>query len=143
MSHTPSVRINPMRAAVWVVLLVFVGYAAWASSKGYRQQSDDERGISEAYAFVIANGDISAELPCYCGCKDQDHASLDMCFVSRRDKQGRMVVRDVHAETCPICIDVALLAARLRREGADRAAIRQAVESQYGPHGPSQPVRQR
>lgn len=141
MAHTRSLRINPLRAAVWVVLLVFVGYAAWASIKGYRQQSDDEKDISEAYVFVIANGDISTKLSCYCGCKDQGHASLDMCFVTRRDKQGRMVVRDVHAETCPICIDVALLAARLRREGADSAAIMHVVESKYGPRTASQPLR--
>lgn len=143
MAQSSLVRLNPLRAAVWVALLVFVGYAAWASINGYRQQSDDQRGISEAYAFVIANGDISAELPCYCGCKDYGHASLDMCFVTRRDPQGRMVVRDVHAETCPICIDVALLAARLRREGADSSAIREAVESQYGPRAVPQPLRER
>lgn len=143
MSNTPSARISPLRAAVWVMLLAFVGYAAWATGNGHRQQSDDERNIFEAYAFGIANGDISAELPCYCGCKDRGHASLDMCFVARRDKEGRMVVRDEHAETCPICIEVALLAARLRRAGANTAAIRQAVESQHSPHAGSQPERQR
>lgn len=143
MSQLPSVSIGPLRTAVWVALLVFVGYAAWASITGYRKQSDDERRIFDAYAFVTANGDISAKLPCYCGCKDYGHASLDMCFVTRRDERGRMVVRDAHAETCPICIDVALLAARLRKEGADSAAISRAVESQYGPRPASQQSRPR
>ena len=117
-----------IRGAVWVALLSFVAWAGW----GYRQQNEVGQDIAEAYEFVIANGQVSTQLPCFCGCKQRGHASLDMCFVSRRDKAGRMIARDSHAETCDICIEVALLAAKLHKKNATPEEIKRAVQSQYG-----------
>lgn len=132
-SKAPQSAPRPLRLAVRSTLALFIGLAAWHSADGYRHQRAQEQRIATAYDFVVDNGDISEQLPCYCGCGEWGHASLDMCFVARRDRAGRMVARDEHAESCPICIDVALLAARLKTAGLTDAAIAEAVEAQYGP----------
>ena len=123
---------SPVRLAIRAALLVLLVYAVWTAVRGYAGQDEAHRHIAQAYAFVFEHGEITSHLPCFCGCgKREGHSSLDACFVSRRDAAGRMIARDAHAETCKVCIDVALDAARMRREGASVGEIQRAVETKY------------
>lgn len=127
----------PVRFAIRIALLSFVAYAAWTLVRGYWQQDEMHRKVAEAYEFVIQHGEVTSYLPCFCGCgKRESHSSLDSCFVTRRDKSGRMVSRDPHAETCKVCIDVAVDAKQMLRDGRTLTEIRSAVESKYAAEYP-------
>ncbi len=90
----------PVRLAIRVAVVSFVAYATWVAVQGYWRQHEAHREIAQAYEFVIRHGEVTSYLPCFCGCgRREGHSSLDSCFVSRRDKAGRMVSRDSHAET--------------------------------------------
>lgn len=126
--------VHVVRRAVRVLAAALLGYAVWLTARGYLQQTADKKRFRDAYEFVVANGQITRALPC--GCKAGDHSSLDMCFISRRDKNDRVLATDPHAETCPICVDVALIAARLHAQGADTGTILRAVEARYRANTP-------
>jgi len=47
--------------------------------------------VQEAYRFAIANPDILAQLPCYCGCGGIGHESHLDCFIERSNPDGSVV----------------------------------------------------
>lgn len=47
--------------------------------------------VQEAYRFAIANPEILAKLPCYCGCGSEGHRSDLDCFIERFDPDGSIV----------------------------------------------------
>lgn len=47
--------------------------------------------VQEAYRFAIANPDILAKLPCYCGCGSMGHKSDLDCFIERFNPDGTIV----------------------------------------------------
>jgi hypothetical protein len=61
-----------------------------------------------------------AQLPCYCHC-DQSvgHKSLHSCF------------EDEHAASCAVCVDEALLAYQLEKNGKTPTQIREQIIAQY------------
>ena len=121
-----------IRPGIRIILVALLAYSVWTVGRAYWQQDEAHRQIAQAYEFVIHNGDVTSHLACFCDCgKREGHGSLDSCFVSRRDAAGRMVSRDPHAETCKICIDVALAAQRMLSEGATLREIRSAVDAEY------------
>jgi hypothetical protein len=131
-AETGGPRRSAVRPLVQIALLALVAYAGWVAARGYWQQTEAQRQIAQAYAFVTEHGDVTSYLPCFCGCgKREGHASLDSCFVSRRDDAGRVVARDDHAETCRVCVEVALDAAHMLKEGASVLDIRRAVELKH------------
>ena len=62
-----------------------------------------------------------AQLPCYCHCdRSQNHKSLHSCFESE------------HGENCGICINEALLAYNLQKQGVAVNEIRSKIIAAYG-----------
>lgn len=121
------------RLLLRIVLVAVTVYMSWSIGRAYWNRDDDHRRIARAYDFVVRHGDVSSYLPCYCGCgKREGHSSLDSCFVSRRDEHGQVVSRSTHAETCKVCVDVALAAERLVEAGASVETVLQSIESDYG-----------
>ncbi len=59
-------------------------------------------------------------LYCYCDCKKHSgHKSLLTCYVDR------------HAEYCPVCMDEALVASKLHKEGMDALEIRRKIDKRF------------
>jgi hypothetical protein len=62
-----------------------------------------------------------AQLPCYCHCdRSQNHKSLHSCFESE------------HGENCGICINEALMAHNLQKQGVAVSEIRKKIIAAYG-----------
>jgi hypothetical protein len=74
----------------------------------------------EAYRAVGEIPQTIAQLPCYCYC-DQSigHKSLHSCF------------EDDHAAHCAVCVNEALEAYRLQKEGMTPEQIRERIVAQY------------
>ncbi len=126
------IRLNS-RLIVRVALVAVTVYTTWSIGRAYWTRDDAHRRIAQAYDFVMRHGEVTSYLPCYCGCgKREGHSSLDSCFISRRDEFGRVVSRSTHAETCRICIDVALAAERMVDGGANVGTVLASIESDYG-----------
>jgi len=70
----------------------------------------------EAYEAVKQIPAIIAQMPCYCHCdRGMGHKSLHSCF------------EDDHAAHCATCVDEALMAYRLQKEGLSAAQIRERI----------------
>lgn len=76
------------------------------------------------YEAAKAIPETLAQLPCYCYCdKGFGHKSLHTCFV------------DDHAAHCAICIDEAIVAYQLEKEGKLKPEqIRERIIAQFGSH---------
>ena len=62
-----------------------------------------------------------AQLPCYCHCdRGHNHKSLHSCFESE------------HGENCGICINEALMAYNLQKQGVAVSEIRRKIIAAYG-----------
>ena len=74
----------------------------------------------EAYRVVKEIPETIAQLPCYCHC-DQSigHKSLHSCF------------QDTHASQCTVCVNEALIAYNLQRNGMTPSQIRERIIAQY------------
>lgn len=76
--------------------------------------------IREAYEAVKLIPVTIAQLPCYCHCdRGMGHKSLHSCF------------EDDHAAHCATCVDEALMAYRLQKDGLSPAQIRERIVAQY------------
>lgn len=73
-----------------------------------------------AYRVAKEIPETLAQLPCYCHCdRGMGHKSLHSCF------------EDDHAAHCAVCVDEALLAARLQQSGLTPSQIREKIVAQY------------
>ena len=121
-----------VRRIVRLSILIFVIWGAFTLVRGYWQRDEQARETAQAYEFVEGHGELISHLACFCGCvKRNSHSSLDTCFVSRRDESGRVIARDPHAITCPVCISEARDAEHMLHEGKSAAEIRRAVDARY------------
>jgi hypothetical protein len=74
----------------------------------------------EAYEAVKQIPVTIAQLPCYCHCdRGMGHKSLHSCF------------EDDHASHCAICVDEALMAYRLQKEGLSAGQIRKQIIAEF------------
>ena len=74
----------------------------------------------DAYKAVGEIPQTIAQLPCYCHCDEGfGHKSLQSCFV------------DDHAAHCAVCVEEALAAYRLQKQGLSAAQIRERIISEY------------
>ena len=74
-----------------------------------------------AYLAAREIPEILAQLPCYCHCdRGHGHKSLHSCFESE------------HGEECGICINEALMASTLKKQGASVKEIRNQIIEAYG-----------
>ena len=72
----------------------------------------------EAYEAVSRIPATIAQMPCYCHCdRGMGHKSLHSCY------------EDDHAAHCAVCVDEALMAYRLQKEGLSPAEIRERIIS--------------
>ena len=95
-----------------------------AELKGLPPTLAPQAFVGKARAAYLAVGEIPqtiAQLPCYCYCDEgHGHKSLHTCFV------------DEHASHCAVCVDEALLAYSLHKEGRlSPAQIRERIVAQY------------
>ena len=75
---------------------------------------------SLGYASAKADPEIMEKLFCYCGCDLTDkHFTLLDCFTS------------MHGVDCHICQEEAILALKMRKDGASMADIQKAVDEKY------------
>ena len=74
----------------------------------------------DAYKAVGEIPQTIAQLPCYCHCDEGfGHKSLQSCFV------------DDHAAHCAICVEEALAAYKLHKQGLTAAQIRERIVAEY------------
>jgi hypothetical protein len=74
----------------------------------------------EAYRVVREIPETIAQLPCYRYCDESiGHKSLYSCF------------QDTHASQCAVCVNEALIAYNLQRNGMTPAQIRERIIAQY------------
>lgn len=78
--------------------------------------------VRDAYRAVREIPQTIAQMPCYCHCdRGMGHKSLYSCF------------EDDHASHCAVCVNEALLALKLEREGKlSPAQIRDRIVAEYG-----------
>jgi Protein of unknown function with PCYCGC motif len=78
----------------------------------------------EAYAAVKEIPATIAQMPCYCHCdRGMGHKSLHSCF------------EDDHAAHCAVCVDEALMAYRLQKEGLSATEIRTRIIAKFAEPG--------
>ena len=78
--------------------------------------------VRDAYRAVRETPQMIAQMPCYCHCdRGMGHKSLYSCF------------EDDHASHCAVCVNEALLAHKLEKEGKlTPAQIRDRIVEQFG-----------
>jgi hypothetical protein len=75
----------------------------------------------EAYEAAKKIPVVLAQMPCYCHCdRGMGHKGLHSCF------------EDDHAAHCATCVDEALLAYRLQKEGLSATRIRKQIIAEFG-----------
>ena len=78
----------------------------------------------DAYRAVREIPVTIAQMPCYCHCdRGMGHKSLYSCF------------EDDHAAHCAVCVNEALLALKLDKEGMSAPQIRDRINETFGDHG--------
>jgi len=92
--------------------------------------------VKQAYQFNVANPDVMAQIPCYCGCGSMGHTSNYSCYVSSVDADGK-VKYDTHALGCSICVDITQDTMRLLKQGKSVPEIKAYVDQTYAQYGPS------
>ncbi len=76
--------------------------------------------VATSYKAAREIPEILDSLYCYCDCKKHaGHKSLLTCYVDR------------HAANCDICINEALIARNMHKNGEDVIAIRKAIDGRY------------
>jgi hypothetical protein len=88
-----------------------------------------------AYRYAVANPDLLAHIPCYCGCAASGHRSNLDCYVKTRN--GASVTLDPHGFGCDTCASITLDAQELASRGLTHRAIREAVDARWGTTGPA------
>ena len=74
----------------------------------------------DAYRAVKEIPETIAQLPCYCYCDASiGHKSLHSCF------------EDKHASQCTVCVNEALIAYNMQKNGMPPAKIREYIVKQY------------
>ena len=75
--------------------------------------------VREAYQVAKDNPQVLAQLPCFCYCDTIGHKSLHSCY------------EDEHSTGCTVCIDSALTAKALTKEGKSPSEIRENLIAKY------------
>jgi Protein of unknown function with PCYCGC motif len=75
--------------------------------------------VRDAYKIAKEIPQTLAQLPCFCECDKTGHKSLLSCY------------EDDHSVGCPICLDSALLAGELKKEGLSDSLIRDKLITRY------------
>ncbi len=92
--------------------------------------------VQQAYQFAIANPEVLAQIPCFCGCGAMGHTSNYACYVAGENEDGSLEF-DHHALGCSICVDITQDTMRILKEGKSVPEIRAYIERTYAQYGPS------
>jgi hypothetical protein len=87
--------------------------------------------IKASYEFAARHPEVLRFVPCFCGCEQAGHKGNHDCFVSGRDKEGKVTSWEAHAIVCEVCLDVAYESLRMHTAGSSVQAIRDAIEKKY------------
>jgi len=92
-------------------------------------QEKDEH-IAAVYKIAYEYADVLEWIPCYCGCGETaGHRSSLNCFVAEiRDEE---VLWDDHGTRCNVCMEIAVEAAKLSKEGRSLKEIRNYIDEKY------------
>ncbi len=77
--------------------------------------------VREAYQVARDNPQVLAQLPCFCYCDTIGHKSLHSCY------------EDDHSTGCTVCIDSALTAKVLTKEGKSPSEIPREIDREVQP----------
>jgi hypothetical protein len=94
--------------------------------------------VTTAYRFAAEHPEILSYVPCFCGCERSGHTGNHECFVRQRNEAGDVIAFDEHGVECAVCIDVANRSRQMYEAGASVAAIRAAIDKEFGARNPSQ-----
>lgn len=89
-----------------------------------------EEVLRRVYEFAARNEHIVKYVPCFCGCEQLKHESVESCFISARTPDGR-VTWNRHGAGCPLCVDVMDAARELHAQGHSVADIRRLVVERF------------
>jgi len=92
------------------------------------------------YAFAGTTPEVLQHIPCYCGCRSQDHRSNHDCYVKRRSARGRVTEWNDHGMTCPLGPDITGDVMLWREQGKPLSTIRQKIDDEFGARGPGTPT---
>jgi hypothetical protein len=87
--------------------------------------------ITEVYKIAGANRDLLKSIPCYCGCGESaGHQHNGNCFI-KEEKADGSIVWDDHGTRCGVCMEIAVVASKLKQEGKSVKEIRQFIDQAY------------
>lgn len=116
----PPATVPPQKTDTRHVPAHYTAPPASAELRPVLAASQFEGKAREAYAAVKEIPVTIAQLPCYCHCdRGMGHKSLHSCF------------EDDHAAHCAVCVDEALMAYRLQKEGLSAAEIRTRIITKF------------
>ena len=87
--------------------------------------------IKATFEFAARHPEVLKFVPCFCGCEQAGHKGNHDCFVSGRDKEGKVTAWEPHGMVCEVCLDVAYESLRMHTAGSSVQAIRAAIEKKY------------
>lgn len=88
--------------------------------------------IKEVYQIASSVNDTLKSIPCYCGCGESaGHLHNGNCFI-KEVKQDGSVVWDDHGTRCGVCMEIAVVTAKMSMEGKSTKEIRTFIDKQYG-----------
>jgi hypothetical protein len=93
--------------------------------------------VRQVYEFAARHPEVLQYVPCYCGCERVGHEGNHACFVKSRAANGRITAWDSHGIGCGICLDIGRKSMTMFNAGMSVAAIRAAIEKEYGARFPS------
>lgn len=91
----------------------------------------------KVYALVAVNEDTLRYIPCYCGCRDQEHGSVHHCHVKRRSANGQVIEWNDHGRICPLGGDITGDSVLWRQQGRSLSEVRTEIEREYASRGPA------
>jgi len=119
------------------------GKTSWYAANGDLQEitsgleklpsflNDQPKILQQAYEVAALQVDLLAYIPCYCGCgSSAGHRSNKNCFIQEVKPDGK-VVWDDHGTRCNVCVETALLSAKMKMEGKSDLEIRKFIDENY------------
>lgn len=87
--------------------------------------------IKAAYQVAASNHELLQSIPCYCGCGESaGHLHNGNCFIKEVKADGS-VMWDDHGTRCGVCMEIAVVSAKLKQEGKSVKEIRAFIDNAY------------
>ncbi|WP_232277045.1 PCYCGC domain-containing protein [Paenibacillus sp. 481] len=105
----------------------------WTASKDELPSFLDEQRdeIKLIYRLAAQEAELLQSMPCYCGCGDSaGHKSNLNCFVAQINEKNE-IEWDDHGTRCGVCLDIAVEASKLKRDGKSASDIRKIIDNKY------------